>query len=419
MLHKEAIAADTVEHNSPVTIHEDEFVSFRGKLQLLAIKRSEGSRVIGRVLHFIRSRRRRWRIGKRFACGRRVEKLDRVFRDSHRTIPPEVRIDRCKSTNVAGEVHVDRRAERHHATRMTQTRVAFNVTHPNPITIRRRFATIGRIDRGLCEQRKTFFRKQTTLRQGAPIQKHAHVLRHVRRCRSDTSRRDVYFEPLRFRERAINRKRFALLERFVADWEAAFEEALKNNYPAPTLDKIPAELNLIVEGSGLEVIRTPATLADLTKAAAGKNMVFAGAVGGGYVFPEFLPAYDAVASLANLLELLAPLGKPVSELVSDLPEPTLVHRRLACPWAKKGLVMRVLNERMAGRDVDLTDGIKILDERGWSQVLPDPDEPLVHLYAEGETPEASEELEHELRELVEEIMQGDTIAPRTSVEASS
>ena len=81
--------------------------------------------------------------------------------------------------------------------------------------------------------------------------------------------------------------------------------------------------------------------------------------------------------------------------------------------------MRVLNERLAGRDLDLTDGIKLIDARGWSQVLPDPDEPLVHLYAEGETPEASEELEREVRELVEEIMQGDTDATRTSVEASS
>ena len=81
--------------------------------------------------------------------------------------------------------------------------------------------------------------------------------------------------------------------------------------------------------------------------------------------------------------------------------------------------MRVLNERLAGRDLDLTDGIKLQDERGWSQVLPDPDEPLVHLYAEGDTLEASEELEHEVRELVEEIMQGDAAAPRTSVEASS
>jgi mannose-1-phosphate guanylyltransferase/phosphomannomutase len=81
--------------------------------------------------------------------------------------------------------------------------------------------------------------------------------------------------------------------------------------------------------------------------------------------------------------------------------------------------MRLLNEKLAGRDVDLTDGIKLIDARGWSQVLPDPDEPLVHLYAEGETTEVSEELEREVRELVEEIMQGDSVAPRTSVEASS
>ena len=67
--------------------------------------------------------------------------------------------------------------------------------------------------------------------------------------------------------------------------------------------------------------------------------------------------------------------------------------------------MRVLNERLAGRDLDLTDGIKLKDARGWSQVLPDPDEPLVHLYAEGETTEASEEAQNAVPELVEEIMQ--------------
>ena len=47
--------------------------------------------------------------------------------------------------------------------------------------------------------------------------------------------------------------------------------------------------------------------------------------------------------------------------------------------------MRVLTERFRDRDVDLLDGIKVFDERGWAQVLPDPDEPLVHIYAEGGT----------------------------------
>ena len=67
--------------------------------------------------------------------------------------------------------------------------------------------------------------------------------------------------------------------------------------------------------------------------------------------------------------------------------------------------MRVLTERLRERDVDLLDGIKVFDERGWAQLLPDPDEPLVHIYAEGATEEASVELEAELRGLVEEIME--------------
>ena len=168
---------------------------------------------------------------------------------------------------------------------------------------------------------------------------------------------------------------------------------------------VTSQVERIVKGSELEVIRTPASLAELTKAAAEDGVIFAGAVGGGYVFPEFIPAYDAVASLCKLLELLAPVGKPLSALISELPRSTLVHRQLPCPWSLKGTVMRVLTERLRDRKVDLLDGIKVFDERGWAQVLPDPDEPLVHVYAEGETEEASMELEAELRGLVEEIMQ--------------
>ena len=160
----------------------------------------------------------------------------------------------------------------------------------------------------------------------------------------------------------------------------------------------------LVEGTGLEIERTPASLAALTRAAAGDDVVFAGSAGGGFVFPDFLPAYDGVASLCKLLELLAPVGRPLSELVSELPQSTLVHRQLRCPWARKGAVMRVLSERMKGREVDLLDGIKVFEERGWAQVLPDPSEPLVHVYAEGETHEDAARLEDEFTALVEQII---------------
>jgi mannose-1-phosphate guanylyltransferase / phosphomannomutase len=176
---------------------------------------------------------------------------------------------------------------------------------------------------------------------------------------------------------------------------------------------VTSQVERLTEGLPLEVVRTPTSLPDLTRAAAEGDVVFAGAIGGGYVFPDFLPGYDAVASLAKLLELLAPVDRPLSELVAELPEPTLVHRQVPCPWELKGLVMRVLNERLADRELDLTDGIKIFDERGWTQVRPDPDEPLIHLYAEGDTREQSDELARELRALVDEIEQGEAAAART------
>jgi mannose-1-phosphate guanylyltransferase/phosphomannomutase len=176
---------------------------------------------------------------------------------------------------------------------------------------------------------------------------------------------------------------------------------------------VTSQADAVLEGTDLEIVRTGASLPELTKVAAGEGFVFGGAVGGGYVFPEFLPAYDAVASLCKLLELLAPVQRPLSQLVDDLPRPTLVRRDLACPWALKGLVMRVLAERAQGREVDTLDGIKVFDDRGWTQVLPDPDEPVVHHNAEGESEEASEELLAELQELVEEIMAGEEAAVRS------
>src|SRR5579862_7186527 len=96
---------------------------------------------------------------------------------------------------------------------------------------------------------------------------------------------------------------------------------------------VTSQVDRLIEGSGLEIVRTGASLQELTRVAADEHAVFGGAVGGGYVFPDFLPGYDAVASLVKLLELLAPVSGPISEVVADLPQPTLVHRQLPLAWS--------------------------------------------------------------------------------------
>jgi mannose-1-phosphate guanylyltransferase / phosphomannomutase len=170
---------------------------------------------------------------------------------------------------------------------------------------------------------------------------------------------------------------------------------------------VTSQVETIAEG--LEVVRTQASLPALTQAATAKGVVFAGATTGGYVFPEFLPAYDSIASLCKLLELLAGVDQPLTELVAELPRPTLIHRELSCPWALKGTVMRVLNEQFADGNVDLLDGIKVFEERGWTLVLPDPDEPVLHLYAEGASDESSADLAEELASAVESVLEGEEI----------
>lgn len=81
--------------------------------------------------------------------------------------------------------------------------------------------------------------------------------------------------------------------------------------------------------------------------------------------------------------------------------------------------MRLLNENLAPRRLDLRDGVKAYDDRGWVQALPDQDEPFVHVYAEGATHELSGELADELAQWVAAIVEGDELPARTVEQASS
>jgi mannose-1-phosphate guanylyltransferase / phosphomannomutase len=157
----------------------------------------------------------------------------------------------------------------------------------------------------------------------------------------------------------------------------------------------------IADGHTVQVQRTKASLGDLLAAATERGVVFAGASGGGYVFPEFLPAYDAVMSFGKVLEVVAHSGRPLSELVEGLPRSSVVHVREPCPWSAKGVAMRQVIEAVKGMRVDNTDGIKVFEPEGWVQILPDPDEPVFHIYAEGASVEDSERLEEKYRAMLD------------------
>jgi mannose-1-phosphate guanylyltransferase/phosphomannomutase len=152
------------------------------------------------------------------------------------------------------------------------------------------------------------------------------------------------------------------------------------------------------------VVRRGITPAGLIKSAVEPDVVFAGTPGGHYLFPGGVPGYDAVMSLAKILELLALESRPLSELVDELPAAALIHERAPVPWSLKGRAMRELGERVRELRVEPAEGIRVEDNGGWAQLVPDPDEPLFHIYAEGQDDEHSAVLARRYRDLLEEVL---------------
>jgi mannose-1-phosphate guanylyltransferase/phosphomannomutase len=143
----------------------------------------------------------------------------------------------------------------------------------------------------------------------------------------------------------------------------------------------------ICHEAGATIEWTKLATPHLMEVAASGRVAFAASHDGGFIFPAFLPAYDAAATLVNLLAMLAASGRRLSEVVDGCPPVHMAHRTVATPWECKGMVMRALVEGAAQRSLILVDGVKVVENGGWALVLPDPEEPVSHVWAEGETEE--------------------------------
>ncbi|OWY63124.1 hypothetical protein B7486_54775, partial [cyanobacterium TDX16] len=125
---------------------------------------------------------------------------------------------------------------------------------------------------------------------------------------------------------------------------------------------------------------------------------------GGYVLPDFQPAFDAAATALKVLELLAKGDRPLSEIVASLPRVHLAHESVVTPWEQKGTVMRNLVERTSDRELVLVDGVKVLHDEGWALALPDPEEPVTHVWAEADSDVAARRLAEEYARRIRQML---------------
>lgn len=165
-----------------------------------------------------------------------------------------------------------------------------------------------------------------------------------------------------------------------------------------------AKATELVESRDGTVLLTATSGAAIMGAASDPFVCLAADTEGRFVVPGFMPAFDATATFVSLLELLAVSGRSLSEVVDGLPETHIVTREVVTPWEQKGAVMRVLVEQSKGRDVDLVDGVRIHHPEGWALVLPDPDDPITRVTAEGDDKAAAERLADEYVRRIEQLV---------------
>ncbi|MDD5594532.1 MAG: mannose-1-phosphate guanyltransferase, partial [Candidatus Margulisbacteria bacterium] len=143
---------------------------------------------------------------------------------------------------------------------------------------------------------------------------------------------------------------------------------------------------------GGRVIRTKTSIRDMMENCYKGRMKFLGETAGGFIFPQFQCAFDAMFASLKLLEMLAREDVKLSAIAAEVPRINMVSKEVSCAAEQKGKVLRTIVDSIGDDEVDLTDGVKIFHGHDWALILPDPARPVIHLYAEAE----SEKLAHKL-----------------------
>jgi mannose-1-phosphate guanylyltransferase/phosphomannomutase len=137
------------------------------------------------------------------------------------------------------------------------------------------------------------------------------------------------------------------------------------------------------------------------------NVVLGGSGDMGFIFPQLHPGFDAMFCIAKLIEMLTVQERSLAQIRAELPK--LYHKTytVRCPWTVKGSLMRHLVETHSHKNLELIDGVKIVNypSDSWVLILPDAGEPLVHIFANSDDRDWVDDTVRKYRSYVQEFVE--------------
>ena len=159
----------------------------------------------------------------------------------------------------------------------------------------------------------------------------------------------------------------------------------------------------VATAARMPVVRSPVGEVNVAVRMRDDRAAIGGEGNGGVILPEVHLGRDAPVGAALVLQLLHEEGRPLSQIVSELPRYVIVKDKLDRPKASLDTVYQALRSAFPDAAADTQDGLRLSWPDRWVHVRPSGTEPIVRVIAEAPTGDEANELVRRSRVLLDAL----------------
>ncbi|MCF7809138.1 MAG: phosphoglucosamine mutase [Candidatus Marinimicrobia bacterium] len=177
-------------------------------------------------------------------------------------------------------------------------------------------------------------------------------------------------------------------------------------------DKRPLVTNLsttmamdgVAKMFGREVLRTPVGEIHVARKMQQVDSLIGGEGNGGVILAESHLGRDSLVASGLILSLMAETGKSIRTIADELPRFIMVKDKLNVQGYDPKTILEALAEKYADLNPNLEDGVKITWDDRWVHFRASNTEPIIRVFAEGQSQEVAAALVTEFRTEIEALM---------------
>lgn len=145
-------------------------------------------------------------------------------------------------------------------------------------------------------------------------------------------------------------------------------------------------IDKMAEKHDIEVIRTKSSPSEVMNAMLDEKGSLENSI------LQYIFNFDGIWSVGRLIDFMVGNYVTLYDLVNELPHFYIERKEVKCGWEHKGKVMREIIEENKNKEIELFEGVRIYDDKGWVLILPDGEKAVCNILAEGASEEYAKEL---------------------------